>query len=200
MSAETAPTASAPDPSAPPSGAPTPTGARNDRLYAVLNGVVSVAALALLTWLLVLRSPETDTHAFAFMPAVNASFNALSTTCIVLGLLAVRAKRTAVHRALMLSALGSSALFLAGYLFHHYVHGDTPFPAEHALRPVYLAILASHVVLSAVAFPMVLWTFGLALRGEIARHRRFAKWTYPIWLYVSATGVVVFLMLRMSGA
>ncbi len=173
---------------------------KNDRLYAVLNGVVSVAALALLGWLLVLRSPESDSQAFSFMPAVNAAFNGLSLTCIVLGLLAIRAKKKTVHRALMLSALGSSTAFLGGYLLYHYLHGDTPFPAEHALRPVYLAILASHIVLSAVAFPMVLWTFGLALRGEFARHKRFAKWTYPLWLYVSATGVVVFVMLRLAGA
>jgi putative membrane protein len=180
--------------------APAPASPSHDRLYAILNGVVSVAALALLGWLLVLRSPESETEAFAFMPAVNASFNALSTTCIVLGLLAIRAKKPTVHRALMLSALGSSGLFLIGYLFHHYVHGDTPFPAEHGLRPVYLAVLASHVLLSAIAFPMVLWTFGLALRGQLARHRRFAKWTFPLWLYVSATGVVVFVMLRLAGA
>jgi putative membrane protein len=96
----------------------------------------------------------------------------------------------------MLSALASSGLFLAGYLVYHYVHGDTPYPAEAPLRGLYLAILLSHVVLSAIAFPMVLWTFSLALRGQLARHRRFAKWTYPLWLYVSVTGVVVFVMLR----
>lgn len=165
-----------------------------------LNAIVSVAALALLAWLLILRAPAEETAAFAFLPALNASFNALSTTCIVLGLLAIRAKRRTVHRALMLSALGSSALFLGGYLFHHYIHGDTPFPAEHPLRPAYLVILASHVLLSAIAFPMVLWTFSLAFREQFARHKRFAKWTYPLWLYVSATGVVVFVMLRLAGA
>lgn len=172
----------------------------DERAYLALNAVVSVAALALLTWLLVLRSPDDGSASLAFMPAINAAFNSLSATCIVLGLLAIRAKRTSVHRALMFSALSSSALFLGGYLVYHYVHGDTPFPAEHPLRAVYLAILASHILLSAIAFPMVLWTFGLAFRGEFARHKRFAKWTYPLWLYVSVTGVVVFLMLRFAGA
>lgn len=180
------------------SSSPEPKSPQRERLYVALNAVVSVAALALLSWLLLLRSPADDPGSFAFMPAVNAAFNALSTTCIVLGLLAIRARRTTVHRALMLSALGSSALFLAGYLFHHYAHGDTPYPAGAPLRPLYLGILLSHVVLSALAFPMVLWTFSLALRGQFARHRRFARWTYPIWLYVSVTGVVVFLMLRFA--
>ncbi|MFO0712556.1 MAG: DUF420 domain-containing protein [Sandaracinus sp.] len=174
----------------------TPVDPGRERLYVALNVVVSVAALGLLSWLLLLRAPADDTAAFAFMPAVNAAFNALSTTCIVLGLLAIRAKRPTVHRALMLSALGSSALFLGGYLFHHYVHGDTPYPGQGAMRTVYLAVLLSHVLLSALAFPMVLWTFSLALRGQLARHRRFAKWTYPLWLYVSVTGVLVFVMLR----
>ncbi|MBN8616401.1 MAG: DUF420 domain-containing protein [Deltaproteobacteria bacterium] len=180
--------------------APGPIDPSRERLYLVLNLVVSVAALTLLSWLLLLRSPSDEVTSFSFMPAVNAAFNALSTTCIVLGLLAIRVRRVTVHRALMLSALGSSALFLAGYLFHHYVHGDTPYPAEAPMRGLYLAILLSHVLLSVVAFPMVLWTFSLALRGQIARHRKLAKWTYPVWLYVSATGVVVFLMLRAAGA
>ncbi len=177
-----------------------PVDAGRERVYVALNLVVSVAALALLSWLLLLRSPVDDTAAFAFMPSVNAAFNALSTTCIVLGLLAIRAKRPTVHRALMLSALGSSGLFLAGYLFHHYVHGDTPYPGHGVMRTVYLSILLSHVLLSAIAFPMVLWTFSLALRGQIARHRRFAKWTYPLWLYVSVTGVLVFVLLRAAHA
>lgn len=171
-----------------------------ERLYVALNGVVSAAALALLAWLLLLRAPSEDPASFAFMPALNAAFNAISTTCIVLGLLAIRARRTTVHRALMLSALVSSALFLGGYLFHHYLHGDTPFPAAHPWRAAYLALLGSHVLVSIVAFPMVLWTFSLAFRGEMARHRRFARWTYPLWLYVSVTGVLVFVMLRLASS
>lgn len=175
---------------------PSPTDPGRERVYVILNAIVSVAALGLLSWLLLLRSPAQDGASLSFMPAINASFNALSCTCVVLGLLAIRAKRPTVHRALMLSALASSGLFLAGYLVYHYVHGDTPYPAGAPLRGLYLAILLSHVVLSAIAFPMVLWTFSLALRGQLARHRRFAKWTYPLWLYVSVTGVVVFVMLR----
>ncbi len=168
----------------------------HERTYLVLNSIVSVVALAILTWILVLRSPASDDGALAFMPAVNATFNSISATCIVLGLIAIRRKQKNIHRALMLSALGSSALFLVGYLVYHYVHGDTHFPSEHPLRMLYLGLLASHVILSIVALPMVFWTFILAFRGEFARHKRFAKFTFPLWLYVSVTGVIVFLMLR----
>ena len=120
----------------------------------------------------------------------------LELVIIVLGLIASRRKQKNIHRALMLSALGSSALVLVGYLVYHYVHGDTHFPSEHPLRMLYLGLLASHVILSIVALPMVFWTFILAFRGEFARHKRFAKFTFPLWLYVSVTGVIVFLMLR----
>jgi putative membrane protein len=164
--------------------------------YAILNAVISAILLAILSWLLIIRSPEGDPKALAFMPAVNAAFNSISSALIVLGLLAIRAKKIETHKKLMLSALGSSALFLVGYLVYHYVHGDTPFPKDNALRTPYLLILASHIILSIVALPMILWTFSLALRGQYQKHRAFAKWTYPIWLYVSVTGVVVFFMLR----
>lgn len=167
-----------------------------ERLYAVINLVVSAAALALLGWLLVLRNPEPDNTTLTFLPAVNAAMNTLSATFITLGLVAIRRRNTQLHRKLMLSAFASSAVFLVGYLVYHYVHGETRFPEANPLRGLYLAILASHIILSAFTLPMVFWTFSLALRGQFARHKRFAKWTYPIWLYVSVTGVVVFLMLR----
>jgi putative membrane protein len=167
-----------------------------NRSYAIINGVVSVAALALLSWILILRSPQNDSKALAFMPAVNAIFNSLSATFVVLGLFAIRAKKVERHKKMMLSALASSALFLVGYLVYHYVHGDTPFPKDNGLRTPYLLLLASHIILSIIALPMILWTFSLALRGQYQQHRKFAKWTYPLWLYVSVTGVMVFLMLR----
>lgn len=168
----------------------------SERSFVVGNAVVSLAAVALLAWILLLRNPVADPGALAFMPAVNATFNSISAAAIVIGVMAIRSRKRDFHRAAMLTALGSSALFLVGYLVYHYVHGDTPFPRESGLRPFYLALLASHVVLSIVTFPMVLWTFLLAFRGRFADHRRWAKRTFPLWLYVSVTGVVVFLMLR----
>lgn len=168
----------------------------NDRAHALGTAVVAVAGLGLLGWILLLRNPAANASTLAFMPAVNAAFNALSATFVSLGLLAIRQRKVNRHRALMLSALGASALFLVGYLVYHYVHGDTRFPEANPLRGLYLAVLGSHVVLSIAAFPMVLWTFSLALRGQYPRHKKWARFTYPLWLYVSITGVVVFAMLR----
>jgi putative membrane protein len=168
----------------------------SDRAFLLANAVVSAVAVAVLGWILVLREPGGDAGALAFMPAVNATLNGLSASCLVAGWLAVRSRRLALHRALMLSAFGCSAVFLVGYLTYHFVHGDTRFPEENPLRGLYLGVLGSHVVLSIAALPMILTTFWFSLTGQIARHRRIARWTLPIWLYVSVTGVVVFLMLR----
>lgn len=170
----------------------------SERSFWVANAAVSALAVALLGWILILRPGSGDPTALSFMPAVNAAMNALAASLMTAGYLAIRRKKRALHRALMLSALAASALFLAGYLAYHWVHGDTQFPRELAWRPVYLGILASHVILSIVALPMVLGSFWLALRDRVAQHRRLARWTLPIWLYVSVTGVAVFVMLRIA--
>jgi len=168
-----------------------------ERNFYLAIAIVSAAAVGLLAWILILRSPPPgDAAALAFMPAVNAAMNAMSASCLVMGFIAIRSKRIALHRGLMLSALGFSALFLVGYLAYHFVHGDTHYPEDAPLRTFYLSMLASHVILSIVCLPMVLITFGLALRGQVLRHRKIAKWTLPLWLYVSVTGVAVFVMLR----
>lgn len=179
------------------SASPAATRPASDRAFHLANAAISLVAVALLGWILVLREPAGDTHALAFMPAVNATMNAIAASCLGAGWLAIRRGKRDLHRALMLSALGASALFLAGYLAYHWVHGDTRYPEDAgAMRAVYLAVLASHVLLSIVVFPMILATFGFALRGRFATHRKLARWTLPLWLYVSVTGVAVFLMLR----
>lgn len=174
--------------------------APSDRAFLALNGAVSVVAVSVIAWILVVREPVGDGGALAFMPAVNATMNALATAFLVAGYLAIRRQKRALHRALMLSALGASAIFLVGYLAYHWVHGDTRYPEGAALRGPYLAILATHVVGSILCLPMVLATFYLALRDRFATHRRLARFTLPLWLYVSATGVVVFLLLRAAAA
>jgi putative membrane protein len=170
--------------------------APSDRVFLLLNALVSVLAVAVIGWILVVREPAGDPHALAFMPAVNATLNALATAFLLAGYLAIRRQNRTLHRALMLSALGASTLFLVGYLAYHWAHGDTRYPEGGALRGPYLLILATHVLGSIACLPMVLATFTLALRDRFATHRRLARFTLPLWLYVSATGVVVFLMLR----
>jgi putative membrane protein len=169
---------------------------QSDRSLALVVSIASAVAVAALCWILYLHEPAGDARALAFMPAVNAAFNTLSATLIATGVAAIKTKRTELHRALMLSALASSTCFLVGYVAYHYVHGDTHYPEGAPLRSLYLAILASHVLLSIVALPMVLATAWLGLTSGHPRHRKIARFTYPIWLYVSVTGVVVFVMLR----
>jgi putative membrane protein len=129
------------------------------------------------------------------LPSVNAALNATSAVLLVLGFRAIRAGKWQRHRALMLAALGSSVLFLAGYLTRVALTGTHPFPGKGAFRAVYLAVLASHTLLAAAAAPLILRTVFLALRSRFPDHRRIARATLPVWLYVSVTGVVVYVML-----
>ena len=129
------------------------------------------------------------------LPPLNAALNATSATLAVLGWRAIRAGERERHRALMLSAFAASVLFLAGYLTRIALTGTHAFPGTGLLRTVYLAVLASHTLLAALAAPMVLRTLFLGLRARFPDHRRIARFTLPVWLYVSATGVAVYVML-----
>lgn len=134
-------------------------------------------------------------------PPINASLNATAAVLLVLGYVAVRRGRIATHRGCMLAAFLVSCLFLAGYVTYHVLkaqqtgEGHTRFTGTGWVRPVYLFILASHVLLAIVNLPMTLVTLYLGLRGRFERHRRIARWTWPMWMYVSVTGVVVYIML-----
>ena len=129
------------------------------------------------------------------LPSVNAVLNATSAILLVLGFRAIRAGRRETHRAFMLAAVASSVLFLAGYVTRIALTGTHRFPGGGALHAAYLAVLGSHTLLAALAAPLVLRTLFLALRTRFPDHRRIARWTLPVWLYVSATGVVVYVML-----
>ena len=170
--------------------------AKGDRPFWIVNGVVSVVALSVLAYLLLIRQGSGDRTALAFMPAVNATFNAASAVLLVLAVMAIKQRQVARHQALMLSAFASSTFFLVGYLAYHYVHGDTRFPGTGPLRTAYLALLASHVLLSIPVVPMCLAAFYFAFRREFVTHKKITRFLFPVWLYVSVTGVVVFLMLR----
>lgn len=130
-----------------------------------------------------------------YLGGVNACFNALSATCLLLGFVAIRRGRRDVHKTLMLTAVGASALFLAGYLTRAALHGTRRFPGHGLWHGVYLAILLPHMLLAVVVVPLVLLALWHALGGRFDRHRRVVRWTFPIWMYVSVTGVIVYLML-----
>jgi putative membrane protein len=129
------------------------------------------------------------------LPTVNAALNATSATLLILGFRAIRAGRMAQHRAFMLAALASSLLFLAGYLTRLALTGTHAFPGTGGFRTFYLVLLATHTVFAALAGPMILRTLFLAWRTRYPSHRRIARVTLPVWLYVSVTGVAVYVML-----
>ncbi len=170
----------------------------SDGSFYALNAVLSVSALALLAYLLMVRQTDTSSSALSFMPSVNAALNTTSAACLCLGYLSIRRGRPGVHRAFMVSAFVASTLFLVGYVAYHYVHGDTRYSGTGVARAMYLALLASHVLLSMAVVPLALTTLYFAATGQHARHKRVARVTLPIWLYVSVTGVIVYFVLRGS--
>jgi len=129
------------------------------------------------------------------LPVVNASLNALATILLLCGYVAIRRRKIQVHRALMLSAFVTSVLFLISYVIYHAHVGSRPFPGHGPIRTVYFTILVSHIVLAAVIPPLAAVTLWQALRSRFERHVRIARWTLPLWLYVSVTGIVVYWML-----
>jgi putative membrane protein len=131
----------------------------------------------------------------SILPGVNATLNALSAALVVAGYLCIRRGKAAAHKRCMLSALVVSSLFLVGYLTLRAVAGMTRFTGEGWIRPVYFAILSSHTVLAALIVPLVSVTAVRALRGDFQRHVRIARWTLPLWWYVSVTGVLIYWLL-----
>lgn len=170
--------------------------AGSDRSFWIFNVTVSTVAVGFLGWLLLVRESGGIAADLSFMPAVNAALNAASATLLLLGLAAIRNGHREIHKRLMVSALAASVVFLVGYVVYHYAHGDTRYDGIGAIRILYFGILITHVLLSIVMLPMILTTFYLATRGRFAAHKRLARWTLPMWLYVSITGVVIFFMLR----
>jgi uncharacterized membrane protein YozB (DUF420 family) len=134
------------------------------------------------------------------LPTLNAILNATSGILIVAGFVMIRNKRVSAHRACMIAAVVTSTLFLISYITYHTYHyyhgvGVTRFVGTGASRPIYFTILTTHTFLAVVTVPLVLVTLSRAIKNQFARHMRIARWTFPIWLYVSVTGVVVYLML-----
>lgn len=129
------------------------------------------------------------------LPTLNAILNSISAILLATGYFFIRRKNIKAHRALMTSAFVTSTLFLISYLTYHYYHGSTKFQGQGAIRAVYFSILITHTILAAAIVPMIFITFSRALKERFDRHRKIARWTLPLWLYVSVTGVVVYLML-----
>jgi putative membrane protein len=155
-----------------------------------------------------LRFPDSDADAgylpalisITDLPTLNAALNSLSAVFLFTGYLFIRSRNQNAHRACMLVAFACSILFLISYLIYHYQVGSVTFKGQGWIRPTYFTVLLTHTVLAVVVVPLALVTLSRALRERFAAHQRIARWTLPIWLYVSVTGVVVYWMLYQLGA
>jgi putative membrane protein len=168
---------------------------KDDRLARWLIIIVSVvvfAAIALLSRVKWDVDPGFDVHLFA---RLNAIINSIVSVLLVIGLISVKMGRYLLHKRIMIGALVLSICFLVSYICHHLMAGDTRFGGQGSIRYIYFIILITHIFLAAIILPFILFTTYRALTGEWLRHRRLAKITWPIWLYVSVTGVVVYLMI-----
>ena len=131
----------------------------------------------------------------SYLPHLNAILNSTSALLLLAGFRFIRRRRIQAHRNCQVTAVVTSTLFLISYLTYHYYHGATRFPGQGLVRPLYFTILISHTILAVVIVPLILVTLYRAAHGDFIRHRRIARWTLPLWLYVSVTGVIVYLML-----
>lgn len=161
--------------------------------------VMAVSVLVFLLVLLldskILPKPDPMPSFVKYLPGLNAFINATCTLLLILSFRAIKQKKVDLHKRFNLSTFFLSSLFLVSYVLYHWMSDETRFPEDNPLRPLYLAILLSHIVLAAVVLPMVLISFWYGLTNQVVKHRRIAKWTFPVWLYVTTTGVIVYLMI-----
>ena len=153
-------------------------------------------SLGLIVWIYSIERPEVTPEWVLKLPIINATLNAMSAFALIKGWIHIKSGRRNQHIKWMLTALATSGLFLVSYLTYHHFHGDTKFTGTGVVRPIYFFILISHILLSFINLPMILITLGLAANSNFTSHKRIARWTLPIWLYVSVTGVLIFLFLK----
>lgn len=158
---------------------------------------LSLVVFLFLIWFIYMKEPaEASGNWVSFLPYLNSTLNFITSIFLVTGFRAIKKGQRELHKKLMYSSLLTSALFLVSYLLYHHFHGDTKFLAQGPIRYVYFFILISHILLSMVQVPLILTTFFLAYRENFALHKKWARWTFPIWLYVSVTGVMIFFLLK----
>jgi putative membrane protein len=165
----------------------------------LIGGASLLVALVVAVLLLAPRATLAGRPDVSGLPRLNAVLNAASALALVSGYIFIRRRRTKLHRVCMLAAFGLSALFLFSYVVYHAVAGATRFTGPDSIRPIYFAVLVSHITLAVLVLPLALTTLVRAWHGTFVPHRRIARWTLPVWLYVSMSGVAVYLMLYHLG-
>ncbi len=167
-----------------------------ERLTHIVVAILSIAVIGIVAALF-FDAPTSGHNEVVASPlaTINALLNGAAAVLLSLGFYFIRRRRVRAHRICMMAAVVISALFLVSYLAHHYQVGSVRFAGPSWLKGIYLAILLPHIALSTVMVPMVLMTLAYAWRGRFVRHRRIARWTLPVWLFVSASGVMVYVLL-----
>ena len=173
---------------------------REEQLTRAVIAILSVTIIGIVAVLFLrAHAPDDSDPTKSILPVINATLNGSSALLLSLGFYFIRQRRINAHRICMSTAVVLSGMFLVTYIVHHYQFGTVRFLGPSWLKTIYLSVLAPHVILAAVMVPMVLTTLAHAWRGRFDRHRRIARWTLPIWLYVSVSGVVVYWLLYHLG-
>jgi putative membrane protein len=163
------------------------------RLVFILSALVFVLVIVLNRKII---PPPEHIPSFVYqLPKLHALLNATCSVLLIISFVSIKRKKIALHKKLNITAFLLSSLFLLSYVTYHYMAADTVFPKENPLRPLYLFILITHILLAAVVLPLILLSFYRGLNGQIDKHRKLAHWSFPIWLYVTVTGVVVYCMI-----
>jgi putative membrane protein len=167
----------------------------NDKVIFRVILAITIAVPAVVLGLYLMPKPPTVPPLITHCPLINAFLNGTCTVLLITSYFAIRAKKVKLHKSLNITAFVLSALFLVSYIAYHFFGKETLFPKDNPIRYVYYFILSSHIILAAVALPLVLLTFYRGLSNDVVKHRKIARWTMPIWIYVTTTGVIVYLMI-----
>ncbi len=168
---------------------------KKEKIYLRLIFTISAAVFLLVIFLSQLPKAENIPAFVKFLPLLNAILNGTTSILLIVSFYFIRKKKIQIHKKLNLAAVSLSTIFLLSYVTFHSFGIETRFPADNPLRPVYLFILSSHILLAAIVLPFVLISLYRGLTNQVSRHKKITRWSFPIWLYVTITGVVVYLMI-----
>lgn len=167
----------------------------SDKKFFILSIVVSVIVFAVVIILNIIPKPDFVPAFVSHLPLLNAILNGTCSVLLIASLYFIKQKNIPVHKKINITAFFLSSAFLVSYILYHYFTEETPFPSDNPLRPLYLVILLSHILLAALVLPFILISFYFGLNMKIPQHKKIVRWSYPIWLYVTITGVIVYLMI-----
>lgn len=167
----------------------------SDKNFFILSVVVSVLVFVIVAILNILPKPDFVPDFVPILPLLNAFINGTCSVLLIASFYYIKKKNIAVHKKLNMTAFFLSSVFLVSYIIYHYFSIETKFPADNPLRPIYLIILLSHIVLASLILPFILMSFYRGLNMQVEKHKKIVRWSFPIWLYVTITGVIVYLMI-----